>query len=43
MLPKSILLDADVLISYLTRDILFESSVKVIKHIVEGATTAYVS
>ncbi len=43
MLPKSILLDADILVSYLTRDNLFKHSVKVVKHIATGTTTAYVS
>ena len=43
MLPKHILLDADVFISYLIHDSLFEHSVKVIEYIVTGTTTAYVS
>ena len=43
MLPKHILLDADVFISYLTHDSLFEHSVKVIEHIVTGTIVAYVS
>ena len=43
MLPRSVLLDADVFISYLTGDSLFEHSAKVIEHIVAGLAAAYVS
>ncbi len=43
MLPKRILLDADIFISYLIHDNLFEHSVKVIQYIVTGMTVAYVS
>ena len=43
MLPKHILLDADVFISYFVHDGLFEYSVKVIEHIVTGTIIAYVS
>ena len=43
MLPKSVLLDADVLVSYLIGDSLFKHSVRVIEHIVAGSTVAYVS
>ena len=43
MIPKRVLLDADVFISYLTLDNLFEFSVKVIEYIVMGKILAYVS
>ena len=43
MLPKNVLLDADVFISYLTGDSLFRYSVKVVESIVAGAVVAYVS
>lgn len=43
LLPKNILLDADVIISYLIHDSLFKHSVKVVEHIVAGLTVAYVS
>lgn len=43
MLPRSVLLDADVFISYLTGDRLFEHSAKVVEHIAAGLTVAYVS
>jgi len=43
LLPINVLLDADVFISYLISDNLFEHSVKIIEHIVTGSVTAYVS
>ena len=43
MLPRSILLDAGVIISYLTGDSLFEHGAEVIVHVVAGLTVAYVS
>ena len=43
MLPKNVLFDADVFISYLIGDSLFEHSLKAIEYIVTGSTVAYVS
>ena len=43
MLPKHVLLDADVFISYLVRDSLFEHSVRVVERVAAGMITAYVS
>ena len=42
-MPKNILLDADVFVSYLVRDDLFKHSVNVVKQIVAGLVKAYVS
>lgn len=42
-LPKNVLLDADVFISYLIGDSLFKHSLRVIESIVAGTVTAYVS
>ncbi len=43
MIPKKVLLDADVFISYLVSDNLFKHSLKVIEYVVSGSVTAYVS
>ena len=43
MLPKNVLLDADVFISYLTGDSLFRYSVRVVESIAAGTAVAYVS
>lgn len=43
MLPKNVLFDADVFISYLIGDSLFEHSLKAIECVVAGSTVAYVS
>jgi predicted nucleic acid-binding protein len=43
LLPKHILLDADVFISYLIQDDLFEHSVEVVEYIITGKIVAYVS
>ena len=42
-LPGKVLVDSDVFISYLTRDKLFEHSLKVIEEIASGMVEAYVS
>ena len=43
MLPKNVLFDADVFISYLIGDSLFKHSLKAIEYVVRGSTVAYVS
>lgn len=43
MIPRRVLLDADVFISYFTSDNLFKHSTRVIEYIVTGMTIAYVS